>query len=73
MVVNKVWLSGVIAWILGQAALKYGFKFDVAWADAAADIIINYIIPLVTALLNRHKGDVKNDNQEPTVTIGDNR
>lgn len=56
MQINKVWLSGVIAYILGQIALKYGFKFDVKWADTAAEIIITYVVPAGVAWLNRHKG-----------------
>lgn len=73
MPINKVWLSGVIAYIIGQIALKYGFKFDVAWADTAADIIITYVVPAGVAWLNRHKGDVKNDSAKPTNIIGDNK
>ncbi|KRE33300.1 hypothetical protein [Paenibacillus sp. Soil724D2] len=60
MPINKVWLSGVIAYILGQVALKYGFKFDVVWADTAADIIITYVVPAVVAWLNRHKKEDAN-------------
>lgn len=68
MQISKAWLSGVIAYLLGQAALKYGFTFKDEWADMGADIIITFVLPLFVAWLNRNKisvPEVKQSTPEP--------
>lgn len=67
MNISKAWLSGVVAYLLGNLALKYGFTFKVEWADTIAEIIITVILPLVIAWMNRKK---KGDSYEPTIQPG---
>lgn len=55
MQINKTWLSGVVAYILGQLALKYGFTWNDAWSDTVTDVIITFVIPLIVAFMNRTK------------------
>jgi hypothetical protein len=53
--ISKAWLAGIIAFLLGKIAQNYGLTFNDQTADMIADILINYIIPLVVAWLNRNK------------------
>lgn len=55
MQINKAWLSGVVAYILGQLALKYGFTWNDVWSDTITDWIITFAIPLIVAFMNRTK------------------
>lgn len=66
MQISKAWLSGVIAYLLGQAALKWGFTFGDDLADQIANFIIVVIIPLIIAFMNRKKGDT--NAKRPTDT-----
>lgn len=54
MQISKVWLIGVVTYVLGIFAQKYGMKFHDETADAIANIIL-VLIPLVIAWLNKSK------------------
>lgn len=60
MQISKVWLIGVVTYVLGIFAQKYGIKFHDETADAIANIIL-LLIPLVIAWLNKSKPAQEDD------------
>lgn len=69
MQINKVWLTGLVAYILGIAAKQYGFTFDDQMVNVITDVLIYVIIPVAIAFMNRRK-EVDNG---PAIQSEDNR